>query len=569
MSHPLSKAPGRHPSRISRTQTISELEDIRHKAKASRFASMGQTALRIVSGGKERSASNSRVQLPPAVSSRDHWYGPTVEITASPRQVEPALPPTCCSSCPYRDHLEPQRRVRHQLSRNRIASMRRARKSPRSLRVRITPPPPTSDLPIPAAASSPVPVPPVIQRFAPPCVAAIEESHRVHRSLPTRLPSAITDRPLPPLPRSTVTRKPVPVSVPVPIPVPVPAPESSTWGVKWPGSMRPSEVEKQLKRDVLLDPSPVKGFEASPTMSSSDDSLSSASTPSPIPSAIKIGNQRLGDYDEGRSLYDELREVISSRGLVLTRADMTWDVSPPSPAVSSATSIPLTPLSEVLDDPPQPEQTPSKEPDNATLRRFSLMALEDQFEEVLLALDPTAIDARLRTMPAPSLTTASDLSPAASEPLLSTLTPRLTRANASQTPRRSSVVHVRSLRAQVGSTAPDEPANRTRDGYVSRWPSPNETRFIPSGRIEPLRRRVPSGPRAPGGMLSDEWLKKRGLKGTLMDVQRSLETPPTSTPVRNLGRILSQEHRVSSTDLSAASKRIMEKARNRQLHTVV
>ena len=46
-----------------------------------------------------------------------------------------------------------------------------------------------------------------------------------------------------------------------------------------------------------------------------------------MPSSIKIGNQRLADFENGKSLFDELREVLGLRGLCLTRADLAWDVS--------------------------------------------------------------------------------------------------------------------------------------------------------------------------------------------------------------------------------------------------
>ena len=192
------------------------IEHIAPPKPSFRLTSLGTTALRIVSGGSKRPTQHPN--MPPPVSSSDHWYGPTVEITASPRPPLPDM--EVCDTCPYRAaHLDPSHRVRTKLSRGQIGSFRRPSvppKSPRHLTKRahrsrsslrlgdqaasrsILKPSsstrrqgPTQPPPSPSPTRTRLPsLPTVVRRFAPACVTAIEEEKRVNpQSSPPPLPS--------------------------------------------------------------------------------------------------------------------------------------------------------------------------------------------------------------------------------------------------------------------------------------------------------------------------------------------------------------------------------------------
>ena len=292
----------------------------------------------------------------------------------------------------------------------------------------------------------------------------------------------------------------------------------------------------------------------------------------------------------------------------------------PSPSPASAASLPLTPLRTLFDDSPctltvnytqvTPTKTPAAHreyPD--TLQRFSNLCVEDQFDEVFNMVkpspEPQSSPTRLNVLPATALPTSLRLAEAPCDPY-PPLTEGMIRSftQHQQTPKKSSVVRVESLKAQVGVTTPytkPRPTLTKTQGEAVKWPTPRAaTDFVPSGRVfPPLRKkRVPSGPRALQGMSSDEWLRKKnevkqdaatgskartGLKNQTSEVsRRHVQYIPTDvlqmpirkqepvTPLTGEGqptrsethfvsgfeRILNQESHVLSSELTLESKRM-------------
>ena len=188
-------------------------------------------------------------------------------------------------------------------------------------------------------------------------------------------------------------------------------------------------------------------------------------------------------------------------------ADVLSD--PPSPEILIDVTIEL--------DPPTPTRVPYTPASQKTLRRFSRMAFEDQFQEVF-----NAINEPIAPTPREATQSRTDTPPAMVQAQLETFSAPSSRlpsqAQEPRTPRRSTLLHVSSLRAQVGTTSPQPtvPPPNPRDipRITTRWPTKQgEARFVSSGLNEPIRKkRVPSGPRALSGMSSDEWLKKKEIK---------------------------------------------------------
>ena len=266
-------------------------------------------------------------------------------------------------------HLDTDHRIRTQLSRGQLASFRRPTRPaglilpdrqahlatvnpPASTASTLVSDPAPTDLTRTGAISRTVP--PVIRRYAPPSVAANEESTRSRqlapatrqprgsRSVPTRLPSCIRDRPLPPLPPPTLPRKPVPrISGGITTADQESVRKRTSWEERWNGAKRPSEVERELQNRLSFSLPELRDqpLFTSPTTNSPLSTPIRLITPSTqilseevrsrtdIPSAIRLAGQKLGDYEGSGDIYDELQAVLGARGLALNSAELAWDVS--------------------------------------------------------------------------------------------------------------------------------------------------------------------------------------------------------------------------------------------------